>query len=194
MRRARLVKRSSKPPCFRRDFSRHMAPNYLIDKLFWLQASPRGDFHPDSPRVTGQIAGLAGEISSLLPRLGRRTHAAGRAVYPYRCGSNGSGRAGVGADGAVARHRCLLSATAGARAFAKAVPDLTIVLNHLGGVTRIGPYADRDEEVLDAWRSGIAALAPCRNVNLKVLVWLLDERLVDGHTADAPTAPAGASR
>ena len=81
MRRARLVKRSSKPPCFRRDFSRHMAPNYLIDKLFWLQASPRGDFHPDSPRVTGQIAGLAGEISSLLPRLGRRTHAAGRAVF-----------------------------------------------------------------------------------------------------------------
>ena len=74
------------------------------------------------------------------------------------------------------------------------MPDLTIVLNHLGGVTRIGPYAIRDEEVLDAWRRGIAALAPCRNVNLKVLVWLLDERLVDGHTADAPTAPAGASR
>src|SRR5206468_4648040 len=33
-------------------------------------------------------------------------------------------------------------------AFAKAVPDLTIFLNHLGGLTRIGPYANRDDEVL----------------------------------------------
>jgi hypothetical protein len=54
-------------------------------------------------------------------------------------------------------------------AIAKAVPDLTIVLKkHLGGLTRIGPYANRDEEVLATWRRGIAALAPCRNVNLKL--------------------------
>jgi L-fuconolactonase len=53
-------------------------------------------------------------------------------------------------------------------AFAKAVPDLTIVLNHLGGLTRIGPYANRDEEVLAAWRRGIAGLADCPNVNLKL--------------------------
>ena len=32
--------------------------------------------------------------------------------------------------------------------FAKAVPDLTIVLNHIGGLLRVGPYANRDEEVL----------------------------------------------
>jgi hypothetical protein len=53
-------------------------------------------------------------------------------------------------------------------AFAKAVPGLTIVLNHLGGLTRIGPYANRDEEVLAAWRRGIAGLADCPNVNLKL--------------------------
>ena len=53
-------------------------------------------------------------------------------------------------------------------AFAKALPDLTIILNHLGGLTRIGPYADRGGEVLDAWRHGIAALAGCPNVNLKL--------------------------
>jgi predicted TIM-barrel fold metal-dependent hydrolase len=53
-------------------------------------------------------------------------------------------------------------------AFAKVMPDLTIVLNHLGGLTRIGPYGNRDEEVLPAWKSGIAAVAQCPNVNLKL--------------------------
>jgi predicted TIM-barrel fold metal-dependent hydrolase len=53
-------------------------------------------------------------------------------------------------------------------AFAKAVPELTIILNHLGGLTRVGPYANRDEEVLATWRRGIAAVAECPNVNLKL--------------------------
>jgi L-fuconolactonase len=53
-------------------------------------------------------------------------------------------------------------------AFAKAVPELTIILNHLGGLTRIGPYASGDEEVLAAWRRGIAAVAECPNVNIKL--------------------------
>src|SRR6201988_3308066 len=52
--------------------------------------------------------------------------------------------------------------------FAKAVPDLTIILNHIGGLTRIGPYAGRDEEVMATWRAGIAAVAECPNVNLKL--------------------------
>jgi L-fuconolactonase len=52
--------------------------------------------------------------------------------------------------------------------FAKAVPDLTIVLNHLGGLNRVGPYGNRDDEVLATWRSGIAAVAACPNVNLKL--------------------------
>src|SRR4029079_13070890 len=30
-------------------------------------------------------------------------------------------------------------------AFAKALPELTIILNHLGGLQRVGPYANRDE-------------------------------------------------
>src|SRR5205823_12970493 len=53
-------------------------------------------------------------------------------------------------------------------AFAKAVPNLTMILNHLGGLTRIGPYANRDEEVLATWRNGIAAVAQCPNINLKL--------------------------
>jgi predicted TIM-barrel fold metal-dependent hydrolase len=53
-------------------------------------------------------------------------------------------------------------------AFAQAVPDLTIILNHLGGLTRVGPYANRDDEVLLAWRGGIAEVAKCPNVNIKL--------------------------
>jgi predicted TIM-barrel fold metal-dependent hydrolase len=53
-------------------------------------------------------------------------------------------------------------------AFARAVPDLTIVLNHIGGLVRVGPYAGRDGEVLPAWRRGIAAVAACPNVMLKL--------------------------
>jgi predicted TIM-barrel fold metal-dependent hydrolase len=53
-------------------------------------------------------------------------------------------------------------------AFAKAVPDLTIVLNHVGGLLREGPYANRDEEVLANWRSGVAAAAACPNVVMKL--------------------------
>jgi predicted TIM-barrel fold metal-dependent hydrolase len=52
--------------------------------------------------------------------------------------------------------------------FAKAVPDLTIILNHIGGLLRIGPYAGRDDEVLSAWRRGIAAVAACPNVHVKL--------------------------
>ena len=51
--------------------------------------------------------------------------------------------------------------------FAKAVPELTIILNHIGGLLRVGPYANRDE-VMDTWRSGIAAVAACSNVYVKL--------------------------
>ncbi len=53
-------------------------------------------------------------------------------------------------------------------AFARAVPDLTIILNHIGGLLRHGPYANRDEEVMGTWRRGIAAVAACPNVYVKL--------------------------
>jgi predicted TIM-barrel fold metal-dependent hydrolase len=52
--------------------------------------------------------------------------------------------------------------------FARAVPNLTIVLNHIGGLVRIGSYANRDNEVLSAWRHGITAVAQCPNVIIKL--------------------------
>ncbi len=51
--------------------------------------------------------------------------------------------------------------------FAKAVPDLTIILNHIGGLLRVGPYANRGD-VMDTWRRGISAVAACPNVCVKL--------------------------
>jgi L-fuconolactonase len=52
--------------------------------------------------------------------------------------------------------------------FAHAMPDLTIILNHIGGLVREGPYANQQNEVLTNWRRDIAAVAACPNVNIKL--------------------------
>ena len=52
--------------------------------------------------------------------------------------------------------------------FARRIPDLTIVLNHIGGMMRTGPYANRDHEVIPQWRSGIEAVGACPNVIMKL--------------------------
>jgi predicted TIM-barrel fold metal-dependent hydrolase len=52
--------------------------------------------------------------------------------------------------------------------FAKAVPDLPIILNHIGGLIRTGPYAGRNDEIVATWRKGIAAVAACPNVYVKL--------------------------
>ena len=52
--------------------------------------------------------------------------------------------------------------------FARAIPDLTIILNHVGGLNRTGPYANHDKEVMANWRSGIARVAECPNVVVKL--------------------------
>ena len=52
--------------------------------------------------------------------------------------------------------------------FAKSVPDLAIILNHIGGLMRTGPYGGRDDEVMANWRSGIAAVAACPNIVMKL--------------------------
>ena len=51
---------------------------------------------------------------------------------------------------------------------ARAFPDTTIILNHLGGPIGIGPYAGHRDEVFAVWRESIAELATCPNVVAKV--------------------------
>lgn len=51
---------------------------------------------------------------------------------------------------------------------ARALPDLTIIMNHCGGVLGIGPYAGRRDEVFQDWSAGIAQVAQCPNVFAKL--------------------------
>ncbi len=70
--------------------------------------------------------------------------------------------------------------------FARALPDLTIVLNHLGGLVRIGPYGGRDEEVISAWRDGMDAVSECPNVILKLGGVGMPRMGFDWHTRAKP--------
>ncbi len=72
--------------------------------------------------------------------------------------------------------------------FAKAVPDLTIILNHIGGLMRVGPYANRNEEVIATWRSGIAAVAECPNVTIKLGGVGMPRTGFDWHARDTPAS------
>jgi len=71
-------------------------------------------------------------------------------------------------------------------AFAKAIPDLTIISNHMGGLMRVGPYANRDHEVLATWRRGIAAVAECPNVVMKLGGLGMPRTGFDWHTRQKP--------
>ena len=72
---------------------------------------------------------------------------------------------------------------------AAAVPELTIVLDHLGGPLGIGPYGlDRDQARAD-WRASMRLVADCRNVVLKVGGIGMDMYYGTGWTT--PDAPPG---
>ena len=51
---------------------------------------------------------------------------------------------------------------------AEAVPELPIVLDHLGGRIGVGPYAERRDQVLGDWTQAMTAAAACPNIVLKV--------------------------
>ena len=70
--------------------------------------------------------------------------------------------------------------------FARKIPDLPIVLNHIGGMIRTGPYANRDDEVTAEWRRGIAAVAACPNIALKLGGIGMPRIGFDWHTRAAP--------
>jgi predicted TIM-barrel fold metal-dependent hydrolase len=53
-------------------------------------------------------------------------------------------------------------------ATAKAFPDTTIVIDHCGGVLRIGAYRDRREEAFAQWRASMRELAGLPNVHVKL--------------------------
>lgn len=53
-------------------------------------------------------------------------------------------------------------------ALAQAFPGLSIVLDHLGTPLGVGPYAGRRDEIFREWARGIAEVARCPNVTMKL--------------------------
>lgn len=51
---------------------------------------------------------------------------------------------------------------------ARAIPEATIVCNHLGGLIGVGPYSGRRAEYFEPWKRTIEQLAECENVCMKV--------------------------
>ena len=51
---------------------------------------------------------------------------------------------------------------------AKEVPDLPIVIDHIGGVLLVGEYANKKEEVLKIWEKNISDLSEYPNVEIKL--------------------------
>lgn len=51
---------------------------------------------------------------------------------------------------------------------ARAFPDITMVLDHIGGPLHTGPYAHRRQEIFREWKNGITALAACPNIFIKL--------------------------
>jgi L-fuconolactonase len=115
------------------------------------------------------------------PEIGNREKEGVLASADYRAGARVLARMGMSLDTGVCFPQLPELAD-----FAKAVPELTIVLNHLGGLQRVGPYAGRDEEVLATWRRGIAAVAQCPNVNLKLGGIGMPRFGFDWHTREKP--------
>jgi predicted TIM-barrel fold metal-dependent hydrolase len=52
--------------------------------------------------------------------------------------------------------------------FARAVPELEIVLDHIGMPVGIGRYGGRRAEAFETWRNGIREVAACPNVTVKL--------------------------
>jgi len=53
-------------------------------------------------------------------------------------------------------------------ALARAFPTQPIVLDHLGGPLRVGPYEGRIGETFAVWRDSLGELARCQNVSVKI--------------------------
>ncbi|MDD4876621.1 MAG: amidohydrolase family protein [Dehalococcoidales bacterium] len=51
---------------------------------------------------------------------------------------------------------------------AKSFPETTIILNHIGTPIGVAPYANKRKEVFKEWEQGIADLAVCPNVAVKL--------------------------
>lgn len=71
-------------------------------------------------------------------------------------------------------------------ALARSVPDVPMILNHVGGLLGVGPYAGKRDEVYQVWKRGIAEVATCPNVVVKLGGLGMVRCGFDWHTRPAP--------
>lgn len=73
---------------------------------------------------------------------------------------------------------------------ARAVPELTVVIDHVGGPIGVGPFAGRREEVFAEWRRDMLALADCPNTVVKLGGLAMQVGGFDFHLRDRPPTSA----
>ena len=69
---------------------------------------------------------------------------------------------------------------------ARAFPDTTMILNHVGGVLGVGPYARKRAEILAGWKKDMFELAKCPNVHVKLGGLGMTSFGFDFHERDVP--------
>ena len=76
---------------------------------------------------------------------------------------------------------------------ARAFPEASLILDHLGGPLGIGPYAGKRDEYFPKWRSDMAGLATCPNVTVKLGGMAMPINGWDWHKTGAPDSIAFAA-
>ena len=150
----------------------------------------------DAPAGVARIAGIVGKANLALGEPGQpllEAHMAAstlfRGVRDNACWGEGDGvhqmagighakesgdagyRAGVkclGAQGLVFDAANYHTQILGLRDLARAVPETTMVVNHLATPLGVGPYADRRDEISPIWSGDMTQLAECENVRVKL--------------------------
>ena len=69
---------------------------------------------------------------------------------------------------------------------ARAVPEATIIVGHVGGPLGYGPYAGKRDEVFRAWKPAIVELSRCPNVVMKIGGMMMRLAAVDYRTRPVP--------
>jgi len=115
------------------------------------------------------------------PRVESREKEGVLSLPEFRAGARAVARMGLSLDTI-----CCFPQLPEMAAFARAVPEVTIVMNHLGGLNRTGPFAGKDTEVTASWQSGMAELAKCPNVMLKLGGHGMPRFGFDWHLRDLP--------
>ena len=73
---------------------------------------------------------------------------------------------------------------------ARAFPQATIIMGHVGGPLGYGPYTGKRDEVFTTWKAGITELARCANVVMKLGGMMMRLAAFDYRTQPGPPASA----